>query len=302
MKKNSTLYLVVGLVVLLALIILVFGIFFLNDKDPREKFQTFYLRFPQVSTLALDDPVKVNGVKLGKVETIELSGHRVTVKIKLREDVKIPKDSEIRVQNIGIMGERQIGMILGDSPEHFAPLDTIVGQFDAGIAEALGLVGEVCDTTMVLIRTVKNVLNTTVGNDEFQNRFQSILSKAETLEDRLIQVVRETDPQLKKSLSGLNEATEKVNALLDNAQTPIDNIFSNTNVLLTDASGLVQNLDAVTKKLADLTQKLESTDNTAGLLLNDRALHDDLVQTVHSADSLFRLIIQDGLDINVDFF
>jgi phospholipid/cholesterol/gamma-HCH transport system substrate-binding protein len=31
-------------------------------------------------------------------------------------------------------------------------------------------------------------------------------------------------------------------------------------------------------------------------------LHDDLVKTVHSADSLFRIILQDGLDINVDFF
>ena len=139
MKKNSSLYFVVGLVVLLAIVILVFGMLFLNDKDPRTKYNTFYLRFPQVSTLALDDPVKVNGVKLGKVETIELSGHRVTVKIQLRTDVKIPKDSEIRVQNIGIMGERQIGMILGDKEEYFNPNDTIQGQFDAGIAEALGL-------------------------------------------------------------------------------------------------------------------------------------------------------------------
>ena len=114
MKKNSALYFSVGLVVLLAIVILVFGMFFLNEKDPRETFNTFYLRFTQVSTLVLDDPVKVNGVKMGKVEDISLAGHRVVVRIRLRTDVKIPKDSEIRVQNIGIMGERQIGMILGD--------------------------------------------------------------------------------------------------------------------------------------------------------------------------------------------
>lgn len=36
MKKNTSLYLAVGLVVLLAIIILIFGLFFLNDKDPRE--------------------------------------------------------------------------------------------------------------------------------------------------------------------------------------------------------------------------------------------------------------------------
>ena len=138
MKKNSVLYFSVGLVVLLAIVILVFGMFFLNEKDPRETFHTYYLRFTQVSTLVLDDPVKVNGVKMGKVEDISLAGHRVVVRIRLRTDVKIPKDSEIRVQNIGIMGERQIGMILGDAETYWAPNDTINGQFDAGIAVALG--------------------------------------------------------------------------------------------------------------------------------------------------------------------
>ena len=302
MKKNSSLYFVVGLVVLLAIVILVFGMLFLNDKDPRTKYNTFYLRFPQVSTLALDDPVKVNGVKLGKVETIELSGHRVTVKILLRTDVKIPKDSEIRVQNIGIMGERQIGMILGDKEEYFNPNDTIQGQFDAGIAEALGLAGEVCDSTMVLIQSVKHVLDSTIAHPEFQGRFTTILTKAESLEDRLLQVVKETDPQLKKSLASLHDATGKVNTLLDDVKQPIDNLFAGTETLISDASLLLQNLDSVTQHLNELTKKLESKDNTAGILLNDRQLHDDLVQTVRSADSLFRIILQDGLDINVDIF
>lgn len=302
MKKNSSLYFVVGLVVLLAIVILVFGMLFLNDKDPRTKYNTFYLRFPQVSTLALDDPVKVNGVKLGKVETIELSGHRVTVRIQLHTDVKIPKDSEIRVQNIGIMGERQIGMILGDKDEYFNPNDTIIGQFDAGIAEALGLAGEVCDSTMVLIQSVKNVLDSTIAHPEFQGRFTTILSKAENIEDRLIKVVKETDPQLKKSLASLNDATGKVNTLLDEVKQPIDNLFAGTDSLVSDATALLQNLDDVTKRLNVLTQKLETKDNTAGILLNDRQLHDDLVKTVRSADSLFRIILQDGLDINVDIF
>ena len=41
-------------------------------------------------------------------------------------------------------------------------------------------------------------------------------------------------------------------------------------------------------------------ENTVGALLSDRKLHDDLVKTVHSADSLFRVILHDGLDVNVD--
>lgn len=302
MKKNSALYFSVGLVVLLAIVILVFGMFFLNEKDPRETFNTFYLRFTQVSTLVLDDPVKVNGVKMGKVEDISLAGHRVVVRIRLRTDVKIPKDSEIRVQNIGIMGERQIGMILGDGETYFAPGDTINGQFDAGIAEALGLAGEVCDSTKVLLESVKSALNGTIANPDFQERFRTLLTKAENLEDRLMTMVNTTDPQLKKSLASLNEVMGKVDALVDGVKPPIDNLFANADKTIGHADALVGQLEGVTKHLDDLIAKVQSKDNTVGILLSDRKLHDDLVKTVHSADSLFRVILHDGLDVNVDIF
>jgi len=302
MKKNTSLYLAVGLIVLLAIIILVFGLFFLNDKDPRETFNTFYLRFNQVSTLTLDDPVKVNGVKLGKVEDIYLSGHRVLVRIRLRTDVKIPKNSEVRVQNIGIMGERQIGMVLGDTLAYFVPNDTIEGHFDAGIAEALGLAGELFDSTKVLIQTVKMVMDSTVAAPEFQTQFKGLVKNAAHLEDRLLVMVNETDPQLKRSLRSLNAATTKVNTLLDSSQAPIQGLLTQSQGLIKNADGVIGKLDTVTKRLLVLTEKLQSKDNTAGILLNDHELHDELVRTVESADSLFRIILQDGLDINVDFF
>ena len=302
MKRNSALYFSVGLVVLLAIVILVFGMFFLNEKDPRETFNTFYLRFTQVSTLVLDDPVKVNGVKMGKVEDISLAGHRVVVRIRLRTDVKIPKDSEIRVQNIGIMGERQIGVILGDAESYWAPGDTINGQFDAGIAEALGLAGEVCDSTKVLLESVKAALNGTIANPEFQDRFRTLLVKAEKLEDRLMTMVNTTDPKLKKSLNDLNEVMGKVDALVEGVKPPIDNLFANTDKTIGHADALVTQLEGVTKHLDELIAKVQSTDNTVGVLLSDRKLHDDLVKTVHSADSLFRVILHDGLDVNVDIF
>ena len=302
MKKNSALYFSVGLVVLLAVVILVFGMFFLNEKDPRETFNTFYLRFTQVSTLVLDDPVKVNGVKMGKVEDISLAGHRVVVRIRLRTDVKIPKDSEVRVQNIGIMGERQIGMILGDAETYWAPGDTINGQFDAGIAEALGLAGEVCDSTKVLLESVKEALNGTIANPDFQERFRTILAKAESLEDRLMTMVNTTDPQIKKSLNGLNDVMGKVETLVDGVKPPMDNLFANADKVVGNADHLVSELEGVTKHLDELIAKVQSKDNTMGILLSDRALHDDLVKTIHSADSLFRVILHDGLDINVDIF
>jgi len=301
-KKDTTLYFIVGLVVVVALFILVFGIFFLNDKDPRETFITYHLRFNQVSTLAQDDPVKVNGVKLGKVENISLQGTRVLVRISLRNDVKIPKDSDIRVQNIGLLGERQIGMLLGDSSLFWTERDTIQGQFDAGIAEVMGMAGEVLDSAKIIMNIAHKMLDSTIATQDFRDRFNRILQKAEDLEDQATNLIARADPALQGSLAGLSVATRKINDILDENKVPLKTLVADANDLLGQTNNLMNGADAAVQRVLALTAKLESKNNTLGILLNDRKLHDDLSTTIHSADSLFRLIIRDGLDVNIDFF
>ena len=162
--------------------------------------------------------------------------------------------------------------ILGDSEEYFVPGDTITGQFDAGIAEALGLAGEVCDSTKVLLEAVKTALNGTIANPEFQDRFKTLLVKAENLEDRLTSLVVTTDPQLKKSLANLNKVTVKVNELVDGVKEPINGLFAGTDKVMGNANQLISELEGVTKHLdgliAKVQAKMDSKDNTVGILLN----------------------------------
>jgi phospholipid/cholesterol/gamma-HCH transport system substrate-binding protein len=301
-KKDPVLYLIVGLVIVVAVIILVFGIFFLNDKDPRETFLTYYLRFSQVSTLAQDDAVKVNGVKLGKVNNIALHKNGVLVKVSVRNDVKISIDSDIRVQNIGLLGERQIGMLLGDSTRYFSPGDTIKGFFDAGIAEVMGMAGEVLDSAKIIMNIAHTMLDSTIATQEFRDRFKRILAKAEDLEDQASDLIQRADPALQGSLAGLSVATRKVNEILDENKEPLKNLVADANSLLGNTNILLYGADTAVQRVLALTSKLESKNNTLGILLNDRKLHDELSATIHSADSLFRLIIRDGLDVNISFF
>jgi len=302
MKKDVTLYLIVGLVVVVALVILIFGIFFLNNKDPRETFLTYYLRFGQVSTLSQDDPVKVNGVRGGKVENISLHKNGVLVRISLRNTIKIPIDSDIRVQNIGLLGERQIGMLLGDSPKMFKEGDTIKGNFDAGIAEVMGMAGEVLDSVKIIMNIAHQMLDSTIATQDFRDRFNRILAKAEDLEDQANLLIQRADPKLQTSLNGLTEATRTLNAILDENKEPLKNLVTDANKLAGNANVLVYNADTAIQKLLNMTGKLDSKNNTLGILLNDRKLYDSLSTTVQSADSLFRLIITDGLDVKLSFW
>lgn len=302
MKKDKKQYFIVGFVVLLTMVILVFGVFFLNDNDPRERFHRYFILVPQVSTLSIDDPVKVNGVKLGKVETMDLVGHQVCVRVRLREDVRISRNSEARIQNIGLLGERQVGILLGDTNSYWNPGDTLNGIFDAGIAEAMGLAGEVFDSTRVLVQVVRGVVDSTFAVPQFRERFHSLLARTEELEIRVGVMLAETDPRLKETLGRLNEVGRKVNEVLDENRAPIQGLMSEAHGLTQDTKATLQQVDSLMNRVHTVLGRLDRQDNTLGILMNDRKLHDDLNRTVQSADSLVQTILKHGLDVNIDFF
>jgi phospholipid/cholesterol/gamma-HCH transport system substrate-binding protein len=302
MKQASSKYFIVGLVVVLSIGILIFGLYFLNDTNPRDKFIDYYVRFQRVSTLTDGDPVKINGVKLGRVEGMELDGHMVRVHLKIKDIARLPKNSVVKVQNIGIMGERQIGIVMGDSKELLEPGAVLEGQFDAGIAEVMGYAGEMMDSARLLLEVVKTLVDSTVAGDDFKNSFRRIVSKTEALEDRLSGILDDADPLLRSSLKNLNTASVKVNALLDENKQPIAGLMQDAQGITSNATVLMSQADSLMGRMLVLTDKLQSKDNTLGILLNDDALHTELTQTVQSADSLLQIIIKHGLDVNIDFF
>jgi phospholipid/cholesterol/gamma-HCH transport system substrate-binding protein len=301
MKEKSQ-YLVVGLVIQLALVILVYGIFFLNDRDFRESRSIYHILFDQVSTLSRGDPVKINGVKLGKVLDLKVHNRQVLVSVDIASEVPIPEDSDIRVQNIGLMGERQVGIILGSSVQYARPRDTLTGNFDAGISEAMGFAGEVFDSTRIILSMVKRVLDSTVASGTFVPAFHDIIAKTQQLERDVQLLLREVSPLLKGSLQNLHVASEKLNAMLDENKEPIESLLTGALLLTDNANLLVYKVDTLTRNLEGVVGKLNSTDNTLGLLLNEDQLHQDLRRTLSVADSLFISILKHGLDVKIDFF
>ena len=303
MKESTEMrYIIVGSVFFGALLILLFGIFYLNDKDPREELVGYTLMFDQVSTLSMGDPVKVNGVKVGKVNKIELAGRQVEVGIEVREGVDIPVDSDIRVQNIGLLGERQIGIQLGKGSKVLAIGDTLTGVCDAGISEAMAGAGEVFDSSKVLLKTVRDIVDSTIAREQFTESFRNIVDNTVLLQSQVDDLLKKTDPMLSASLSNLKQASVKVNTLLDRNTPALDRIVTDVEGLTKDARRLVGVVDSVTIRLSSITQRLNSTENTAGALLNDKEFYVELRNTVTTADSLLASILEDGLDVNIDLF
>src|SRR3989339_403388 len=106
---------IVGFVITVSIAILVFGIIYLKEYNIGRKQQIIYALFDDVGTLTEGDPVKINGVKMGKVTLRSLKNNQVLVTMEMDASVVIPSDSRITIQNVGLMGERMIGIRLGKS-------------------------------------------------------------------------------------------------------------------------------------------------------------------------------------------
>jgi len=300
--STRTRNLIVGTFVLASLLLLLFGVYFLKETVPGRKTDTYYARFDQVSTLEEGDPVKINGVAMGKVTEVKLDGNAVRVAFKVPRGFHLPKDSEIRIQNIGLMGERQLGIHLGQSSEDVPLGGTMDGSLDAGIAEAMGVAGEVFVEADSLVNTLRGVVDSTVGHPEFASRVNNLLATTEDLTSRLSSLEKDVDPQIREGVGTLHGLSREMDGFVRSQEPKVQQIVDNGEEASQNAKDLSERGERVAQGLEEVLAKMNSKNGTIGALLSDTTLHRDLRATLNSTDSLLRSVNRKGLDVNVHLF
>ncbi len=104
-------YLKRTLLTIVALVILVFlyqG--FTHLKYDLTHYEVF-VTTDDITLLNVGDPVKIKGVRIGRVENITLNKKTVVYELTIADDILIPKESLFEVKKVGMFGERQIFII-----------------------------------------------------------------------------------------------------------------------------------------------------------------------------------------------
>jgi phospholipid/cholesterol/gamma-HCH transport system substrate-binding protein len=117
-----------GLVVLLGFI----GIGFLTMQLPGSGFriarssQSYAVtaRFDNIGELKVDSPVKMAGVRVGRVKSIayDTSAYKAVVALSIDQKYdRIPEDSDAAIQTSGLLGANYIGITPGGSEAYLRP-------------------------------------------------------------------------------------------------------------------------------------------------------------------------------------
>ena len=305
MKKNK-MELIVGGTILIALFILIAGVLWLKAAMVTSKMVQYTIGFPNIGTLQMGDPVMVNGVKKGTVAGISLQGIRVAVLIDLDKEVQLTDASQVTVQNIGLMGERMVGIQLNGGGKAYKPngkkgepVTVIPGGFDAGIGEAMAMIGAVLGDVKVLVKNVGGIIDSTVGDSSFIIQFKHIVSRLETVTNLAEKLIVENRPSIDRSVSAIEKLTGDVNKLLDSNSTRVTSLVSNADGLSARAVVIAVTVDSLTRTLGSMVDRINRGEGSAGLLLKDESFYHDLKKTVVDLDSFVNVANRKGVKLEI---
>ncbi len=294
---------IVGAVVLVALFLLIFGMAFLSEYHPGQSQEEYVIKAGQVGLLAEGDPVKFNGVKVGKVTRIELTkDHLVEIRTQVQAGVRIPRGSAVVIQNVGLMGERMINVVLSSDSAYYPPGSVLEAKYDYGIAETMGAAGEVMEQVKVMVAQLQSVLDSTVGRKDFVPRVNAIVDRADKVSERLDDLVAKLSPQVKGAVNDLAAAGKSARGIADRATPVVDRVMDRADKSTAELEPLLADLKTTASDIRTLTGKARNGESTLGKLASDTVFYGKLSSAVNRADSLIHRIQRKGLDINVDLW
>lgn len=151
---------VAGLALLAGVIIMLSGFKLGGDKG-----YSLYVGFHQVIGVEPQSTVRLSGVPVGKVESIQNDGNGVRVKVQINENTKIPKGSQAMIGSAGVMGEKFINIVPADTSNGWVENgDFLIGQDEAGMDTVFLGLSKVMDQAQELMTNMNSIL----GNAELQ--------------------------------------------------------------------------------------------------------------------------------------
>ena len=266
----------IGIAGIVALCVLVYGINWLKGIHMFQPSSYFYAKFQNVNGLTKSSPVFADGVRVGIVREIFYdysNPGNVIVEVELDTELRIPKGSSAELVS-ELMGGVRMNILLANNPrEKYDVGDTIPGTLNDGMMENVAKLMPKVEQLLPKLDSILTSLNNTLNDKSIPATLHSM----ETLTANLAVVSSQMRGFMSKDIPQL---TGKLNTIGDNFIT-ISNNLKDINYAAT-----IKQIDETLANVKILTEKLNSKDNTLGLLFNDPSLYNNLNATSENAASL----------------
>ena len=277
----------IALTAIVAIVLVYLLINFMKGINVFNSSNTYYVRFDNIAGLAVSNAVYANGYPVGIVRGIQYdygNHERVVVAIELDKEMHMPRGTKAELVT-SLMGGVTMSLMLGPNPtDNLVQGDTISGGLHEGAVEKVeALMPTIMDMLPKLDSIVTNMARLS-ADPAFAQTLRNTAEITNNLRRTSAKLDAMVGRDLPQMMQNLNKTSRNVERLSNNlAAINLQETMNEVNASLAEVKQFSANINAMTY---DLNSKLNSRDNTFGLLLNDRKLYDNLNHAVSSADSL----------------
>jgi len=278
----------VGFLAVLGIMMSVFSYNYLKGINLFEKNRKFTVKYEKVDGLSVSNPVTMNGFKIGKVQKINFNSNNtreLLVDIVIDNDVVFPKTSLAELYETGLIGGKAIAIIPDYQNDSTVAVDgdVLKGVIKPGLTE---LVNQILPQVQLQIEAVmKNaeiVLQNinTLFDDETKKELKSSIEDFSNLTKSLSDTSNEISNLIANNSENLTSSLADFRSASNNIKSITDSLNSD------DIKSITTNLNSLVNNLNSITTSLKNSEGTAGKLINDKSIYENLENTTNQLNRL----------------
>jgi phospholipid/cholesterol/gamma-HCH transport system substrate-binding protein len=264
----------VGIMVFASLVLLSILVFGVGEIRLFDRGHRYNVIFDSSAGLNEGAQVRMGGVKVGSVKDIDFVDYegkrRVMVSVLVRRDLVLHEQDRFKITMIGLLGDNYVEIDPGPSKaEAIKPGATVVGAEVVGmdamfkmVQDGLGSINEILDEP-----TVKS--------------FKKSVANVEVMSGDLAYILDESRDDINITLDNLRSTSYRLDGMIARNEDNFDVTMDNLSVMSGD-------LRYTATSLRGVAEGLERGEGSAGKLLKDDKLYDDLVETTGEAKGLIK--------------
>jgi phospholipid/cholesterol/gamma-HCH transport system substrate-binding protein len=266
----------IGLSFVVALAFLIWGINFLKGVNLFTPSNHYYLKYENVDGLVVSNGVFIKGYKVGQVRAIKYDftqKESFVVDVLMNQDIKLPKGTIAYLFDESMLGGKGINLVFSEEKDYHTSGDTLTTDVQGGLMASLAGIVPSIQSTINHADSLIVSANALINSAEIQNslnNFASITAELHKTSKGLTKMIDQQFPPIINNVNQICSDLKTVTGQLGEIQY----------------KDIIESLDSTLVNLEEFTNRINSPNSSLGLLLNDKALYNDIDATVNSVNSL----------------
>lgn len=208
----------VGIAVTIGVAMTMVLIFMIGGLHIFERGYNIYVFFNNLGDLKPRASVRMAGVEIGRVKSIDLVEGMARIKVWIKKGVRIPSRSTVTINTTGIVGETYVDISSEGGGPYLKDGDKIRGVDPVGIGTIM-MKGEELSKEMVEAMSSLNLL---LSAQETRKALYGILKNTENLTERINLIVKSNTDNISSIVKGVRRSVENLEKSLSLLSSDLD--------------------------------------------------------------------------------